>query len=78
MSIPGTAWFSASLLLLLLPASQAVTRTTKYGDVEGETFTLQDRLHAGVDIDTFLGIPFAKAPINELRFEVRLINQTTR
>uniref|UniRef100_A0AC34GG74 Carboxylesterase type B domain-containing protein n=1 Tax=Panagrolaimus sp. ES5 TaxID=591445 RepID=A0AC34GG74_9BILA len=41
--------------------------TTEYGTIEGinyETLT-------GFQTEMFLGIPYAKPPINELRFEVR-------
>lgn len=39
---------------------------TSYGDVQG----IQHRLPSGVTVDVFLGIPFAKPPVEELRFEV--------
>ena len=39
---------------------------TEFGPVEG----LSIPLHTGDVIDTFLGIPFARAPVGELRFEV--------
>ena len=39
---------------------------TEFGPVEG----LSIPIHTGDVIDTFLGIPFARAPVAELRFEV--------
>ena len=39
---------------------------TEFGPVEG----LSIPIHTGDVIDTFLGIPFARAPVGELRFEV--------
>ncbi|XP_050400946.1 acetylcholinesterase [Patella vulgata] len=42
-----------------------VLRKTKYGKVRGEIETLSN----GKRIDRFLGIPYAKPPVGELRFE---------
>ena len=39
---------------------------TKYGAVEGKTI----ELHNGISINSFLGIPFGKAPVGELRWQV--------
>ena len=39
---------------------------TEFGPVEG----LSIPIHTGDVIDSFLGIPFARAPVGELRFEV--------
>ena len=39
---------------------------TKYGAVEGKTV----ELHNGISINSFLGIPFAKAPVGDLRWQV--------
>ena len=62
------------MLLLLwlvhswLSVSTAVVVDTKYGAVEGTTLTLQDPYHFGFEVDSFLGIPFAKPPVGDLRF----------
>lgn len=45
--------------------------STKYGDVSGKSIVL----HTGAVIDTYLGIPFAKPPIGELRFQVRYMSK---
>ena len=39
---------------------------TKYGDIQGFEFEAE----RGSEAEVFLGIPFAKPPIGELRFEV--------
>ena len=39
---------------------------TKYGSVEGESITI----HTGQVIDSFLAVPYAKPPVDELRFAV--------
>ena len=39
---------------------------TKYGSIEGESVVLG----SGAVIDSYLAVPFAKPPIDELRFEV--------
>ena len=62
-----TAYFSG-----LLPFCLSKIVTTKYGDVEGDTLTLVDDFHNGIEIDTYLGIPFARPPVGELRFTVSL------
>ena len=59
-----------SFLLLFLCAvtsANPVVETT-YGLVEGREIPI----HTGDVIDSYLGIPFAKPPIDELRFEVGL------
>lgn len=42
---------------------------TKSGRVQGKTFILED----GKEVDAFLGIPYGKPPIGEMRFKVGLI-----
>ncbi|XP_053305624.1 fatty acyl-CoA hydrolase precursor, medium chain-like [Spea bombifrons] len=42
------------------------TVTTKYGKLRGETVSVKE---TDRKVDTFLGIPFAKPPVGELRFE---------
>ena len=58
-----------AVLLILLPgvALGDVLVKTKYGLVDGHTV----KLHTGKIINSFLGIPFAKPPIGNLRFTVR-------
>ena len=46
--------------------AQVVVDTT-YGPVQGTEVPI----HTGQVIDSFLAIPFAKAPVDELRFLVR-------
>lgn len=41
---------------------------TKYGSIEGFKFESA----RGLEFDAFLGIPFAKPPVGDLRLEVRL------
>jgi hypothetical protein len=40
---------------------------TKYGTIRGYPLPIEDK---EINVKVFLGIPYAKAPINELRFEV--------
>lgn len=40
---------------------------TNYGSVSGKTFVLEDESV----VDTFMGVPYAKPPVGELRFEVK-------
>lgn len=42
---------------------------TKYGPVEGHAVDLDD----GSYVNSFLGVPFAKPPVNELRWQVRIL-----
>jgi carboxylesterase type B len=46
--------------------SRAPTAQTNYGAVRGRRLVLAD----GKEINVFLGIPYAKPPIGELRFKV--------
>ena len=39
---------------------------TRYGSIKG----FQLRTERGFEVEIFLGIPFAKPPVGELRFEV--------
>jgi carboxylesterase type B len=41
---------------------------TSYGPIEGKAFILND----GKEVNAFLGVPFAKPPIGNLRFKVSL------
>lgn len=43
---------------------------TVYGTVEGRTIELIDEWHAGISVNTFYSIPFAKPPLGDLRFAV--------
>ena len=45
--------------------------TTEYGVIEGYNYVTPD----GSEMEMFLGIPYAKPPINELRFEVRFFKK---
>ncbi|XP_059172208.1 cholinesterase 1-like [Physella acuta] len=60
------------LLLLLCPVpvlasvKRTVDRQTNYGTVRGLVDTLQDPAHK---VEKFLGVPYARAPVGELRFE---------
>ncbi|KAK3737743.1 hypothetical protein RRG08_000365 [Elysia crispata] len=40
-----------------------VTVTTQYGDIRGRNYNLSDSL----DLNVFLGVPYAKPPVGELR-----------
>ena len=40
--------------------------STQYGDVEGVSVPI----HTGQVIDTFMAVPFARAPVDERRFMV--------
>ena len=57
--------FLISLWLKFTPAPIA---TTEYGKIEGLHYVTPD----GFATQMFMGIPYAKPPINELRFEVGL------
>ena len=46
---------------------------TKYGNIQGFEF----KAERGSEAEVFLGIPFAKPPIGELRFEVCYEYKTT-
>ena len=43
---------------------------TAYGTVEGQTITLVDDYHAGIAINSFYAVPYARPPVGDLRFEV--------
>ena len=49
---------------------EAVTVSTKYGNVQGQSHTL----HTGITVNSFLAIPYAKPPVGNLRFAVRTIS----
>lgn len=67
----GTMWL---LLSLLVGSAHGVQVETKYGTVEGDTLLLVDSYHAGIEVNTFLSIPFARPPVDELRFAVSSID----
>lgn len=50
---------------------ESVIANTKYGPVEGRRMQLDQ---ATLDADVYRGIPYAKAPVRELRFEVSADN----
>ncbi len=58
------------LVLLALRSVWAneVIVDTEYGKVLGKSFTLHD----GNTVNRFFGIPFAKPPVGDLRWRVRL------
>ena len=60
------------LVVCSLTPAWSVIVDTKYGQVQGETLTLEDIYFSGTEIDTFLSIPFAKPPLGEKRFLVRI------
>lgn len=76
------SWTWLSLLAHVLSAmAQQVVKDTLQGQVRGKQTTVQ-----GVQLDVFLGIPFAKPPLGDLRFQRPqpvenwhdVINATTR
>ena len=58
----------ALCLVQLLRAQSNPIVNTKYGPVEGESVPI----HTGQIIDSYLAIPFAKPPLDQLRFAVRI------
>lgn len=40
--------------------------TTEYGQLQGFTISTKE----GIEADVFLGVPFARPPVGDLRFEV--------
>ena len=63
------AWLIVSVICIVGRASANPVVETIYGSVEGREIPI----HTGDVIDSFLGIPFAKPPLDELRFEVLLL-----
>ena len=55
-----------TVFLALLPIINCVTVNIKYGDVLGRSVTLD----TGETVNSFYAIPFAKPPIQGLRFQV--------
>ena len=59
--------FSLFLFLILLSAVKSDVSgprvRTKYGWIQGQTISVRDKL-----IDEFVGVPFAKPPVGDLRF----------
>ena len=66
--ISTMAWLPVLLVTIWLRVIAGVVVETKYGEVEGTTLTCQDPYHFGIQVDTFLGIPYAKPPVGDLRF----------
>ena len=56
-------------LFFLDVLAEDVRVKTKYGEVEGFTYTMSN----GEKANIFLGIPFASPPIGDLKLEVRLL-----
>ena len=56
------------ILTLTFPSVYGVIVTTRYGDVVGNTLTLKD----GTAVDYFYSIPYAKPPVGNLRFKVKM------
>jgi carboxylesterase type B len=60
-------WYLLSAVVILTASStSAKIVDTLYGQVDGNTVTLDD----GIVVNSWYGIPFARAPVGELRFEV--------
>ena len=70
-------YIKATTLTLILTLTfrpvYGVIVTTRYGDVVGNTLTLKD----GTPVDYFYSIPYATAPIGNLRFKVKLFTFIT-
>ncbi|KAH7718531.1 acetylcholinesterase [Aphelenchoides avenae] len=60
----GTA-VATSVVDHVITVTNAPVVDTKYGAVQGFTIDLENRTKA----DIFLGVPFAKPPTGELKFE---------
>ena len=67
ISILWTYWISVWCALCY--AQQDPEVDIKYGRVRGQTVYLS----SGLGINTFLSVPYAKAPLGDLRFEVRYL-----
>lgn len=66
-------WRECCVLCLLVVEMSNNTKQsriieTQNGPVQGKTFTFEDNREA----TAFLGIPFGKPPVGELRFKVRI------
>ena len=65
-------WFELTFILWQwCYAQQDPEVDIKYGRVRGQTVYLS----SGLGINTFLGVPYAKAPLGDLRFEVRYLDE---
>ena len=64
--------FSLCVVLCVTVYTDAVTVNTKYGDVQGQTHEVHAAGSATKSVNSFLAIPFAKAPTGQLRFAVRI------
>lgn len=51
----------------MISLTDSPTINTQYGRVRGRTYTFTDSQHS---VSAFLGIPYAKPPIGDLRFQV--------
>ena len=71
MDLFNTALFVAIFIFKAASAQEpSPIVQTKYGSVQGKTIPLHD----GNTVNSFLGIPFARAPVGELRFMVSNMN----
>lgn len=62
-------WLCLIVLLSVgVGAYDHVLVNTQEGPVQGDVLTL----HTGVKVNTFLGIPFAEPPVDQLRWQVRI------
>jgi len=55
------------LSMMCTVGTRAKIVETTYGKVDGNTVTLDD----GTTVNSWYGIPFAKPPVDQLRFEVQ-------
>ena len=60
---------SVVVVLMCTTGTSAKIVNTTYGKVEGNTITLDD----GTTVNSWYGIPYAKPPVGDLRFEVLFI-----
>lgn len=54
----------------VVSSEQYVTRKTKYGEVIGKIVEIPE---IETTAEVFLGVPYAEPPINNLRFQVKLL-----
>ena len=59
--------FTVLMTSLQMGARAAVTMTTTHGSVRGTEVTTSDNGR----LEVFYGVPFAKPPVGDLRFQVR-------
>ena len=63
--------FIVLVFVTIVNGQQDTIINTKYGPVEGHVVTLG----SGQQVLSFLGVPFARPPIDELRFRVSTITK---